>query len=107
LKADRLQVNNPGQVFAPRGELKREAGVNPARSRHCVGDVPQNMPLAVSLPGRLEEADEPKSGDLPVPVHQSALRKIGRMKLNLMRLLLPLGRSFLLLAPVCANERYK
>jgi hypothetical protein len=64
-------------VFALRGELKREAGVNPARSRHCEGDALQNMPLAAGLPGRPDDADEPKSGDLPAPVHQHDLRKIG------------------------------
>lgn len=48
-----------------RGWLKREAGANPARSRHCKGNGSQTMSLALT-PGRLESADEPKSGDLPV-----------------------------------------
>jgi hypothetical protein len=71
-------MNNQGQVFTPRwGELKREAGANPARSRHCKGDAPRNMTLAARLLGRLEDADDPESGDLPVLLHQLNLRKIG------------------------------
>ena len=50
--------------------MKREAGANPARSRHCKGNASQNMPLAARLLGRLEDADEPESGDLPVLFHQ-------------------------------------
>lgn len=46
--------------------MKREAGANPARSRHCEEDGSQTMSLAVILPGRLEGADDPEPGDLPV-----------------------------------------
>lgn len=47
-------------------EHNREAGANPARSRHCKEDGPQTMSLAVMLLGRPEAPDEPESGDLPV-----------------------------------------
>jgi len=71
-------MNNLERVFTPWwGELKRETGANPVRSRHCEGDASQNMSLAVSLPGRLENADEPESGDLPALIHQLNLRMIG------------------------------
>jgi len=63
------QLNIPGQVFALRGRLKREAGVNPARSRHCKGDALQKICHWQQLPGRPEDADDPKSGDLPALVH--------------------------------------
>lgn len=57
--------------------MKREAGENPARSRHCREDVPHTMSLVDFLPGRREGADESESGDLPVLRHQSNLRLIG------------------------------
>ncbi|SMP39085.1 hypothetical protein SAMN06296020_101186 [Anoxynatronum buryatiense] len=44
-------------------EAEREAGVNPARSRHCEGE-PAAQVTGELLPGRRSAGNEPKSGNL-------------------------------------------
>lgn len=71
---------NGERVSGTRTRLNREAGANPARSRHCKrGAAPR---ATVSLRGGKAEqrAGSRKSGDLPVLSTPWNLRAIGRCK---------------------------
>lgn len=49
--------------------LKGKTGESPARSRHCEGDLPYEVPLGQLLnggPGKAWGGDEPEPGNLPV-----------------------------------------
>lgn len=46
--------------------MKREAGVIPARSRHCKGEARHKRSLD-NMSGKTCRAGEPEPGDLPVP----------------------------------------
>lgn len=85
--------------------MKREAGVNPARSRHCKEDGPQITSLVVKLPGRLEGADESESGDLPVlksPVKPTVDREVME---TIWHVCLPVG-SIMIISPSVVRREF-
>jgi hypothetical protein len=48
-------------MFRPTGRIKREPGVNPGRSRRCIGEV-AHIPLVDT--GKEDATDDPESEDL-------------------------------------------